>query len=198
MSTINKDSWDIRCNRQKVLSFLAIFCSFIPLTNQKIKIFKKCKKVPGNIIILHVYHEWQSYDVRFVRYGVQQAKSFLILDHFLPFYWKIKVLKKKNNLGDIISLHLCTTNDNHMMHGSLNIKCNRQSFCGLFFVLLITPLKIWKIKILIKWKKKKKNSWRYYHMYYKYISENVWFLRYVVWQIEFFFSLWPFFALLLP
>ena len=125
-----------------------------------------------------------------------------IFSHFGPFfalfYWKIKVLKKKNNLGDIISLHLCTTNDNHIMHGSLNIKCNRQSFCGLFFVLLITPLKIWKIKILIKWKKKKKNSWRYYHMYYKYISENVWFLRYVVWQIEFFFSLWPFFALLLP
>ena len=141
MSTINKDSWDIRCNRQKVLSFLAIFCSFIPLTNQKIKIFKKCKKVPGNIIILHVYHEWQSYDVRFLRYGVQQVKSFLILEHFLPFYWKIKVLKKKNNLGDIISLHLCTTNDNHMMHGSLNIKCNRQSFCGPFFVLLIPPPK---------------------------------------------------------
>ena len=96
MSTINKDSWDIRCNRQKVLSFLAIFCSFIPLTNQKIKIFKKCKKVPGNIIILHVYHEWQSYDVRFVRYGVQQAKSFLILDHFLPFFTeKSKFWKKK-------------------------------------------------------------------------------------------------------
>ena len=106
MSTTNKDSWDIRCNRQKFLSFLAIFCSFIPLTNQKIKIFKKWKKVPGYIIILHVYHEWQSYDVRFLRYGVQQAKSFLILDHFLPFYWKIKVLKKKTTL-EISSAYTC-------------------------------------------------------------------------------------------
>ena len=38
------------------------------------------------------------YDVRFLRYGVQQAKSFLILDHFLSFYWKIKILKKRESL----------------------------------------------------------------------------------------------------
>ena len=43
MCTINKNSWDIRRNRQKILSFWAIFCHFIPLTNQKIKIFKKWK-----------------------------------------------------------------------------------------------------------------------------------------------------------
>ena len=48
------------------------------------------------------------------------------MDHFLPFYWKIKILKKRP--GDIISLHLCTTNDNHMMYGSLDIRCNGQSF----------------------------------------------------------------------
>ena len=42
-----------------------------------------------------VYHEWQSYNVWFLRYGVQQAKSFLILDHILSFYWKIKILEKK-------------------------------------------------------------------------------------------------------
>ena len=38
MCTINKDSSDIRLNRQKFLSFWVIFCPFIPLTNQKIKI----------------------------------------------------------------------------------------------------------------------------------------------------------------
>ena len=42
-----------------------------------------------------VDHKWQSHDIWFLRYRFQQAKSFLILDHFLPFYWKIKVLKKK-------------------------------------------------------------------------------------------------------
>ena len=91
MCTINKDSWDIRRNRQKFSSFWVIFCPFIPLTNQKIKILKKWKNPWRYYHFTFVYHEWQSYDVRFLRYRVQQAKSFLILDHFLPFYWKIKI-----------------------------------------------------------------------------------------------------------
>ena len=53
MCTINKDSWGIRCNKQKFLSFWALFCLFIPLRNQKIKILKKWKKTPGDIIFLH-------------------------------------------------------------------------------------------------------------------------------------------------
>ena len=44
MCTINKDSWDIRHNRQKFLSFWAIFYPFIPLTNQKSKSKKNEKK----------------------------------------------------------------------------------------------------------------------------------------------------------
>ena len=95
------------------------------------------------------FFEWQSYDVWFLRYEVQQAKSFLILDQFLSFYWKIKTLKKKP--GDIISLLLCPTNDNHMMYGSLDIRCNRQFF-GDSFLPFYPPthpptLKTWKIKI---------------------------------------------------
>ena len=95
MCTINNDSWDIRHNTQKFLSFWTIFCPFIPLTNQKIEILKKWKKPWRYHHFTFVYHEWQSYDVRFLRYGVQQAKSFHILDHFLRFYWKIKIKKKK-------------------------------------------------------------------------------------------------------
>ena len=53
MCTINKDSWGIRYNKQKFLSFWALFCLFIPLRNQKIKILKKWKKTPGDIIFLH-------------------------------------------------------------------------------------------------------------------------------------------------
>ena len=34
----------------------------------------------------------------------------------------------KKTLGDIITLHMGTINDNHMMHGSLDIKCDRQNF----------------------------------------------------------------------
>ena len=54
-------------------------------------------------------------------------RMFVILGHFLHFYYtsnlKIKVFKKlkklkKKTSGDIIILHMCTINDNHMMYGS--------------------------------------------------------------------------------
>ena len=125
MYTINKDSWDIRHNRQKFLSFWAIFCPFIPLTNQKIKIFKKWKK-PLKILSFYICLPRMTIIWCTVPEIWSSAGNFLILDHFLPFYCKFKILKKKP--GDIISLHLCTTNDNHMMYGSLDIRCNGQSF----------------------------------------------------------------------
>ena len=40
-------------DRQNVLSFWTIFCPFTVLTAQKIKIKKKMKETPGDIIILH-------------------------------------------------------------------------------------------------------------------------------------------------
>ena len=62
MCTINDiymmyGSWDIEHNRQKFLSFWAIFCPLtpLPLTTQKIKIKKKWKKTPRDIIILHMH-----------------------------------------------------------------------------------------------------------------------------------------------
>ena len=48
-------SWDMardRCNCY--FSFWAIFCPFTPLAAQKIKIFTKWKKTPGDIIILYM------------------------------------------------------------------------------------------------------------------------------------------------
>ena len=50
-------------------------------------------------------------------------KIFFHLDHFLPFYLpndpkNQNVLKKKKAPGDIIILHKCTKNENHMMYGS--------------------------------------------------------------------------------
>ena len=68
-------------------------------------------KFAGGIIILHVYQKSQSYDLRYLRYGVRQTKTFVILSHFLPFYHslmipKIKILKKKKKKlpGDIVLL----------------------------------------------------------------------------------------------
>ena len=63
-----------------------------------------------------------SYDVWFLRYGVQQTEFFVILDHFLPFYPSNNLKnqnfeKLKTKPGDIV-LHMFTINDNHMMYGS--------------------------------------------------------------------------------
>ena len=43
-------SWDMEPDRQDFLSFWAIFCTFTPLTTQKVKILKKWKK-PFYIIL---------------------------------------------------------------------------------------------------------------------------------------------------
>ena len=34
----------------------------------------------------------------------------------------------KQHPADIIILHLCTTNDNHIMYGSWDMKCDKQKF----------------------------------------------------------------------
>ena len=58
MCTINKEhviygSWNIRCNRQKFLSFWVILCPLSSLTTWKFKILK-LKITPGDII-LHIW-----------------------------------------------------------------------------------------------------------------------------------------------
>ena len=97
-------SWNIRCNRQKFLSFWPIICSFSPWTTWKIKILT-LKKTPEDIIILPIstindshmmYGSWdmernrQLFVIRDrffpftpLRYGVQQIESFC---HFGPLF----------------------------------------------------------------------------------------------------------------
>ena len=62
-------------------------------------------------------------DVWFLRYGAQQTEFFVLLDQFLPFYPTNNLKnqnfeKNKKKPGDIINLHMCTINDNHIMYGS--------------------------------------------------------------------------------
>ena len=90
--------------------------------------------------------------------------------------------------GDIIILLFSTKNDKHMMYGSWDMECDRKK--KIFFILIIfcpfTTLTL-KIKIFKKWKKK--NTRIYHHfiqVYHKWQSYNIWFLRYEVWQTEFF------------
>ena len=92
----------------------------------------------------------------------------------------------KKFAGDIITLHMCTKNHNHMMYGSWDTEWNRQtkfSFC------LMIP----NIRIL---KKKETNAWRYYHfthVYYKLQSYDPWSLRYGACDGQTFLSFWAVF-----
>ena len=90
--------------------------------------------------------------------------------------------------GDIIILLFSTKNDKHMMYGSWDMECDRKK--KFFFILIIfcpfTTLTL-KIKIFKKWKKKNTRIYHHFiHVYHKWQSYNIWFLRYEVWQTEFF------------
>ena len=113
------DSWDMECNRQKFFSFWTLFCPFSPpsptLTTQRIKILKKWKKT---LLRYHhftqVHHKWQSYDIWFLRYQLQQTDFFCHLGAFLPFYPpnspKKENIKKMKKLPGNIILHKWTKN----------------------------------------------------------------------------------------
>ena len=80
--------WDIECDRQNFLSVRTIFCSFTPLTTQKIKIKKKeYEKTAWRYYhFTQVSHKWQSHDLWLLRYWGRSREFFVILDHYLHFY----------------------------------------------------------------------------------------------------------------
>ena len=96
--------------------FFVIFDGFFPFytpNNPKNQNIEKLKKKTGDIIILQVYHKWQSYDVCFMRYGARQTEFLVILDHFLPFYPlnpKNQNFEKLKKQQEISSFYTCTKN----------------------------------------------------------------------------------------
>ena len=91
------------------------------------------------------------------------TEIFLILGHFCPFIhlaiWKIKILIKWKMPGDMIILHICTINENHMMCASWCRECEKIfSYFGPFFALL--PPNNPQNQ---NFEKIKKNTWRYHH-----------------------------------
>ena len=94
-----------------------------------------------------------------LRHQVCEGHNFLSFWIVLPFYPQNnlknqnfeKILKMP---GDIIILHMCTINDNHMMYGSWHIKHDGHNFLSFWFIFCtFIPLTTQKIKILKKWKK---------------------------------------------
>ena len=158
------DAWFLRYRVQQAefLLLWTIFCSLPPLTTQKIKIdaWRCCH-------VTHVYHEWKSYDVWFLRYRDMEIWSATdrIFSHFGPFSALLtppppnnnpenqNFEKMKKSPEDIIILHKCTINDNHMMDGSWNMMCNKQNFLSFWAIFCpFTLLTTQKVKTLKKWK----------------------------------------------
>ena len=109
-----------------------------------------------------VYHKWESCDVWFLRYGEQQTECFVILDHFLHFYSPTLSLhseKMEKAPGNIIIIHLCTTNNDHAMYCSWNMESDRPNILSFLTIFChFTFLTTRKIKFLEKWKKKTKTK----------------------------------------
>ena len=106
----------------------------------------------------YVYHKWQSYYVWFLRNGVQQTYflSFsTIVCHFNPTNNQDNqnFEKMKKTPGDIITLKMCTINDNYMMYGSWDKEYKGQKFLSFWIIFWsFTPLTTQKIKIFKIWK----------------------------------------------
>ena len=130
------------------------------LKNQNFEKMKKTttkqQKTPKNSWKYHftlAYHKWWSYDVWLLRFGAWQTEFFVILNYFLPFYFpnnqeNQNFEKVKKMPVDIIILHMCTINENHMMYVSWDMEHDRQKFF-LFWTIFcsFTPLTAEKIKI---------------------------------------------------
>ena len=158
MCTINDShmmyvSWDMECNRQKFLTFWIVFSPFIPPKNQKNQNFEKMKKKPWDIIIYTC--------VTIIWYMVPKISNTMdrTFCHFGPFFallppsqpQKMKILKKwKKAPADIIILHMCMINNNHMIYDFWDMKCDRQNFLSFWNVFSPYSPKKWNFEKLIK------------------------------------------------
>ena len=116
--------WDMKCNRQNYLSFWVSLCPFTPTINPKNQnIYKNENKTPGDVIILHksakIMIIWHLTDVIVI----------LILGYFLTFYLhnspkNLNFYKIKKVLWEIIILHKCTKNHDHMLYCSWDMACD--------------------------------------------------------------------------
>ena len=151
--------------------------------------------MPGDIIILHLCTTNDNHDAWFLIY-------FVILGYFLPFYAppppqqsrKSKFWKNKKSSWKHYHLHKCTINDNHMIYGSWDIKCNRQLFLSSLVIFYpFTPLKPKKRKY--QKIEKKQNTCRYHvpkTMIIGYTVAEIWCVPdVIIFHFDLFFTLSP-------
>ena len=161
--------------------------------------------------ITHMWRRWgtpqnfsQSYDVRFLRYGVRQTEFFVILGHFLPFYHHPIMIPKNQNFErkkmkkclEILSFYtyMCTIYEDHIIYGSSNIRCNRQKILSFWAIFCLYPHHLppshppqqqpQKSKF---WRNEKTTAtYDFTHVHHKSQSYNVWFLMYEAWPTKLF------------
>ena len=152
-------SWYIKGDRLKLV-ILGHFLPFYPTSNLQNKIFKKWKKRPGDVIscMCTINDNHMMYGSWDIECDGQNFLSFWTIScPFTPLTTqKIKILKKFQKIPeDIIILHKCTKNHDHMLHCSWYMTRDGCNFYFSFWAFFspFTPLTTQKIKILKKWKK---------------------------------------------
>ena len=134
---------------------LGNFLPFHPLNSSKNKKFKKMKKTPGYIIILHKFtknHDCICYTVL----EIWCVTDVIVIFHFGLLFALLppnnlkneNFNKMKNTLGDIIILQKCTKNHDHMSHCSWDMARN---ICNFYF-------SFWDIFALLLPKKSNQNQ----------------------------------------
>ena len=150
---------------------MGFFLPFYPYNSPKKWKFQRTKKIPGDVIILHKFTK-----IMMIWYTVPEiwhVTDVIVIFHFglffalLPKKWKFQKMKKTP--GDIIILHKCIKNHDHMLYCSWDMTCDR---CNCYFSFWanfcpFTPLTAQKIKISKKEKKEKK-AWRCHHFRHVY------------------------------
>ena len=123
-----------------------LFFPFLPPMDPENQNQEKGKKTWRHYHFTNVYHKWQLYVVWCMFPEIWVATDIFcsfwaIFCPFIPLTtWNIKILKKmkKPPPGDIILLHRCNINDNHISYGFWDTKRDRKNFChfGPLFALL--------------------------------------------------------------
>ena len=123
-------SWDIECERLKLV-IMGRFLPFYPTLKTRKSQFWKNEKSCWRYH--HFTHMYQNHN--HMRYGSWDTESdrqklsfWSIFCHFTynnPKYQKFEKMKKAS--GDVINLHLCTKNHNHVMYASWDMECNKHN-----------------------------------------------------------------------
>ena len=140
-------SWDMACDRCNYFHF-GLYVSHLLLPPGVIIIWHKCTKNHDHML----YSSWDM--------ARDRCNFFSFWPRFCPFcppnsLKNQNLIKKKKTPGDIIILHKCTKNRDHMLYCSWDMVRDRCNWYFSFWAIFcpFTSLTAWKMKFSKKWKK---------------------------------------------